>query len=1095
MVRFNVLGPVSVGVGEDAAVLPAGIPRTLLVVLLLNANRVVPAEQLATALWGATPPAKAGAGLRNHVLRLRRQLGDEAGARVRTVAPGYLAEASEDEVDTEVFLAGCRRGRRQLAAGDAVAARVTLGEALDLWRGEPLADLPPSVDVTLRVQELHETRITAWEDRITADLQLGRHLELIAELQSLAAAHPLREAVHGQLMLALYRAGRQAEALEAFGLLRRTLVGELAVEPSAPLQDLHAGILAADPALDAPAAAGPIAPGAGPAAGVPYQLPVDTRVFTGRGEELDRLLAIAGQAPFGNAAGMVVISAIEGMAGIGKSALAVHAAHRVRGSFPDGQLFIDLRGHTPGLEPMSAGQALDQLLTSLGVPPQTIPKDLGERAALYRDRLAGTSTLIVLDNAGGTAQIRPLLPNTPGCLVLVTSRRRLAGLDDAHTLTLGTLPEAEAIALLHKAAGPGRIPEQHPGAADLVALCGCVPLAIRVAAAQLRHRRALRIEDLIGQLRDEHSRLEHLHDQERGLEAVFETSYRDLPEAEQRMFRLLGLVPGADFDAYAAANLAAIDLRTAERLLESLLDHNLLAEHTPGRYRFHDLLRLYARSLGAAAPGDPALERLVEYYLHTARATDRHLARRTRSASARSAVLAPLAPDLPDRATALAWIRAERDNLLAARGAAGALSPQAVELTAALAAHLLLEGPWALAGTLHEEAVAAAHQQGDARSEADALCDLARVRMATGDYPGAGEPLNRALTLYQQSGVGAGEANALCDLGRVKHFTGDYAAAADLLERSLKLARDLGDRLGEGNALCELGRGVDFVIEGYSAAADRFEQAMLLYQEIGEGFGLAIALSELGRTRYMAAEFQAAAVALERALAAFQDLGSRHGEASTLGILGRVQYRRGDFAGADRHYAQALPLFQELGHRHGEANILWGMGLVQFRRGDLAGAADRFEAVLTMMQEIGSRHGQANLLCELGRVRHAEGDLVRATELLQQSLAMIEEIGDPGTEADVLVSSAALLAETEGPAEGLAMYRRALGVARGIRGALQEARALEGAARCAAELGEHATALEQLQQAVGLYQRMGAAEVAPAARLLAEWSARAGRVD
>ncbi|MBC3840396.1 hypothetical protein GXW82_09715 [Streptacidiphilus sp. 4-A2] len=647
----------------------------------------------------------AAPGLRNHVSRLRRSLGPGAAARVRTLAPGYLVEVGEGELDEQEFRQGCLLGRKALQDGDFASASRILASALGLWRGEPLADLPHSTDAAVQLRRLQETRLLALEGRFEADLRLSRHRDLLPELRALAGAHPLREALHGQLMLALYRVGRPTEALEVFRALRRALVQEFGVEPSPSVQELHRRMLDGDATLAAPAPldAAPApepsagtgttgttgttrAEGAGSRAtpGSPrHQLPADTVAFTGRSRELDELLGLARQAPQDGEPGTVVISAIDGMGGIGKSTLAIHAAHRIRARFPDGQLFIDLHGHTPGSAPLGVGEALDWFLRSLGVPPQLIPQDLDERAAFYRDRLADTRTLIILDNAASTAQVRQLLPATPGCLVLVTSRRRLTGLDDAHTIALDVLSGAEAVALLHAVAGPGRIPPDHPGVLELVGLCGHMPLAIRITAAQLRRRPSLRVADVVRRLRDERDRLDHLQDEDLDLAAVFESSYLALPAAEQQLFRHLGQAPGPDIDACAAANLIGADHRTAERLLESLLDHNLLTQHALGRYRFHDLVRLYARTAGSTghvAGSAAALERLLDYYQHTARTADLLLARVTRPGPAPAGAQAgagagpapAVRPRLSDRAQALAWMRTERHNLLAATAHAAA---------------------------------------------------------------------------------------------------------------------------------------------------------------------------------------------------------------------------------------------------------------------------------------------------------------------------------------------------------------------------------------------------------------------------------------
>ena len=1109
-VRFNLLGPVSVqDGGTEPVTVPAGLPRAVLAVLLLNPNRVVSGEELVQAVWGWDRPALAAAGLRNHVSRLRRQLGPVAAARVRTVAPGYLVEVGPGELDAEVFADACARGRLALREGDDKAACDLLTEALGLWRGEPLTDLSAWADADAHVLRLQETRLLALEGRIEAELRLGRHGELIAEIQTLARTHPLREELHRQLMLALYRAGRQAESLEVFRELHRTLTGELGVEPSASLRELHARILAADPALAVPLVPAEGVPTAvrteaAPAAarGPRFQLPSETRAFTGRTREIDHLLALADEAPAGTHAGMVVISAIDGMAGIGKSALALRAAHQVRAQFPDGQLFIDLHGHTPGMEPLDPGKALDWFLRSLGVPPQLIPQSLGERAAFYRDRLAGTRTLVFLDNAGSAAQVRPLLPATPGCLVMVTSRKRLTGLEDAHSLALDVLSEADAVALLHTVAGPGRIPADHPEVPVLAALCGRMPLAIRIVAARLRHHRVLRIEDVTAQLRDEQRRLSYLQDEDRNLAGVFESSYAALPPAEQRLFRLLAVVPGGDVDLHAAASVAGTDARTAERLLESLLDHNLLAQHAPYRYQFHDLVRLYARTLGeapeAAEECDAALQRLLDHYQETADTADRHLARYIRpgrsladqadgtGAGAGAASGARGGSGAPsDRAAALAWMRAEHDNLVDCLAHVADQPHRVVPLTSALAAYLQQEGPWPLAAALHRAAATAAQQIGDRLGEANALWDLGRVRYGVGDLSAAVELQQQVLGLYRDLGSRHGEARALHELGRLRHATGDFPAAAELQEQSRAACQEVGDRQGEANALEDLGR-VRYAAMDIPGAEGLFAQALAIFEAFGDRLGEANSHWDLGRMRSAVGDLSAAAERFGSALAIYQEVGSRQGEANALGDLGGVLLATGDSATAIALQEQALAIFQEIGHRPNEAYARCDLGRARFADGDVAAAADQFERALEYFQQIGSRQGEANARHELGRVRQAAGDLAAATELLDRSLAMFEELGDRHGEVEVLTSIGALAAEVAGPAEGRVRYLRAAELAHELGTQVDEATALEGAAHCAARAGDRAAARHDLARAVAMYRRLGSARATPAAAYLAE---------
>ena len=1092
--RFGLLGPVLVEGDGSPIEITSAMARAVLAVLLLNANTVVPESQLIGALWGETPPASATASLRNHLMRLRRQLGEEGGARIRAVVPGYLFRVEPGELDLDSFAELSAAGRRAAQGGQWTKASEDLAAALSLWRGAPLADVSgPQQDV--RIQSLLEARLQAFEGRIEADLELGRHAELVDELRGLIADQPRHEAFHGQLMLALYRTDRRDEALEAFESLRRTLVDELGVEPSPSLQQLHRRILDGDPGLAL--AAGSTNP-AGPASpnrvGPRFQLPADTRAFTGRADELEELIELARAAPKGTDSGMVVISAIDGMGGVGKTALAVHAAHRVREQFPNGQLFLDLRGYTTDLEPLTTGDALDWFLRSLGVPPQMIPQDLGERAAYYRDRLDGTRTLIILDNASSAAQVRPLLPGTPGCLVLVTSRKRLSGLDDASFLALDVLPEADAIALLHTVAGPDRIPAHNPAVLELVTLCGYVPLAIRITASRLRHHPALRIEDVVAQLRDETARLDQFQDEDRNLIAVFDLSYQDLPVPEQHLFRLLGLVPGTDFDVHAAAGLAGLDQRTAEYLLESLLDHNLLTQHTTGRYRFHDLIRVYARSLAEHDPvedRDAALDRLLDYYLQTAHRAHRHLARHTTSVatsiSETSTSISATAPELSDWADALAWMRAERDNLLACSSYAAAhdQSARVVGLIAVLAPLLHQDGPWAQAAALHQTAATTAHDHGDGLGEANALWELGRMRQVTGDYPASTGLQERVLALGRELGHRLTEANALHELGRVRMSTGDYPGAADLVEQALGWFRELGDRLGEGNALWDLGR-IRLLTSEYPAAGELHEQALAIYQELDFLPGAANAYWELGRVRLATGRYPAGAELLERALALFRDLGARLGQGNAMSELAAVRLATGNFEAAGELQEQALEIYLDLGHRLNGSYALWNLGRVRLATGHYEAAADMLERALVIFQGLGSRFGESCVMHDLGRVRLATGDYPAAADLLDRCLVIVQDLGDPQSEAVVLNSKAELLFKTTGPDEALPLYRQVLKLATEVNSPLDQGHAFEGIARCLERTGDREAALAELREAVAIFEQLGAAELKVAASYLAE---------
>ena len=584
--------------------------RILLAALAAHANQPVSLDALAEVVWDGAPPPGSITTLRTHLARLRRCLGPRIARRIVTRSSGYAIELTEDELDLLAFEHHCRRARAALRAADNTQASASGALALRLPRGEPLSDVPSQLLRDLLVPQFERQRVQVAEDWIEAELRLGRHEPVLEQLMDLTARYPLRERFHAQLMLALAHSGRRAEALTAYQRARKTLVAELGVEPGRELRALHERMLADDEETpdtrwpDEELACPPVTE-------APRQLPPAAGHFTGRGAELAWLTGLAACCdPQAVAGGTAVITAIDGMAGIGKTALAVHAAHRVSDRFPDGQLFVDLHGYTEGHSPREPGDALGMLLRALRVPMGRIPEDAQERAGLYRERLAGTRTLVLLDNAADEAQVRPLLPAAPGCLVLVTSRRRLKGLDDARSVSLNLLTQWDAVALLHAVTGPGRVPADDPLLDEIAHQCGRLPLALRIAGALLRHRLAWNPGHLAAVLRDEHRRVPALTDGERDLATMLGLSYIGLSEPHRLLLGRLAQVSGPDAAADAAAALLGTDPDTATGLLADLADHNLLITHAPGRYRLHDLIRAHARTLAATNPApDPETSR------------------------------------------------------------------------------------------------------------------------------------------------------------------------------------------------------------------------------------------------------------------------------------------------------------------------------------------------------------------------------------------------------------------------------------------------------------------------------------------------------
>jgi DNA-binding SARP family transcriptional activator len=1007
-VQFRLLGPVEVGVGNRLVEVGAARQRSVLAVLLLDANRGVSVDQLVERVWGGRRlPERPRKAAQIYVSLLRTALSALDGVAIVRRPDGYVIDVHERSVDVHEFhrLVGQAR-----ACTEDDRAMALFQRALGMWRGEAFGELDTPWLADIR-QNLNQQRWTAERDLTDVQLRQGQHGTVLTRLSRWAQEHPLDERLTGQLMLALFRCGRQADALAEYQRVRDRLADELGTSPGRTLHALYQRILTDDPSLA-------FVPGP-PNTVVPRQLPVAPRWFTGRHTELDALRGHSGHHTTG---GVVVISAINGMAGVGKTALAIHTAHELAAKFPDGQLFIDLHGYTQGFQPRTSSDALDRLLRALGVPHQRIPRDAEERAALYRQRLAGTRTLIVLDNAVDEAQLRPLLPGESGCLVLVTSRRRLKGLDDAYALSLDVLPRSDALALLSTVSGRA----DDPALAEIAESCGRLPLALRIAAALLRHRPAWSLEHLADLLRDQDRRVSKLSDGERDLGAVFALSYASLTGTHQRLFRRLGLIPGPDTDAAAAAALADTDKDTAACLLEDLVDHNLLVQHTPDRYRMHDLIRLHARALARQdTDHDATLARLLDHYQRTA-------ARAEYLVTPFPGPEVPV-PALSGRDAAWEWLRTERPNLLAAlqhvtgRDDAG----RVIALTAGLATLLHVDGPWTQAISLHTVAAATAHRVGDHSGRAHALTRLGDARRATGDFSGAIRDLHEAWTLARELDDRRAQANALTRLGQIRGLTGDHPGAIRDLHEALDQFQHLGELRGQANALTMLGQ-----IEG------------------------------------MSGELPNAARALRAALDLFRELDDRHGQANALARLGPVQRRTGEFPGALRDLHEALSLYRDLGDRHGEAVALACLGDVRGVTGDRPGAVRLLRAALELFRRLGERLGQANTLTMLGQLRGVSGDHAGATSDLREALDLFRLTGAHGNEVWAMNQYATVLAATGDRGQALAIHRDALHLARETHQPELAAGALEGIGACLVGDGDTETGVAHLEQALEIFRRL-----------------------
>ena len=653
-------------------------------------------------------------------------------------------------------------------------------------------------------------------------------------------------------------------------------------------------------------------------------LPHDIRSFTGRQADLARLMAGVKET-----GGVVGIYAIDGMAGVGKSAFAVHAAHVLAPRFPDGQIFLQLHAHTGGHRPVDAADALASLLLTTGVAAGQIPAALSDRSALWRSHLAGRRVLLLLDDAASHEQVEPLLPGTPGSLALITSRRHLSALDGAMSICLETLPPDEAAALLNRLADRPGLESADPAVEEINRLCGHLPLAIGMLARQLHHHPAWSAAGLARELaaaRDRLELMELMHAENLSVAAAFDLSYQDLTVGQRRLFRRLGLHPGTDIDSYAAAALDGSSLAAARRGLDELFDQHLVTEPASGRYRMHDLIREYARTLvqtDDSEDRESAIVRLTDYYVRAAAAIGRHFNR-----SHPAVGEAPVGvPELLTREEAAAWMEAERANMHAVVDyAAGRGWPApGIVIATAMSGFLQTHGHWAQMWSLHVTAL-----------------DTAR----TADYR-------------------QGEAEVLTNLGIVQRLTGDYVAAAATLARALGVCRSSGDEHGHAKALVALGI-VQRLTVSYPMATATLTQALELHERVGDRLGQADALSELGCVQRLTRDHRAARASLERALDLYRDLGDRHGQADSLRYLARVYQETGDYEIVASCYADALELYRGLDDRLGQAHTLNFLGIAQHVSDDYLTAEDTLKDALDLYRDLGHRLGQAEVLNNLG---------------------------------------------------------------------------------------------------------------------------------
>ncbi|MGX1853263.1 BTAD domain-containing putative transcriptional regulator [Streptomyces sp. NPDC055299] len=953
--RFTVLGPVRAWRGTTP--LAAGSPqqRALLAALLLRGGRTATAPELVDALWGDEPPHAALAALRTYASRLRKALGADADALV-SESGGYAIRPVNgraldlDHDRAEQYAAEAEKAK---ASGDRGRARELLDSALALWDGEPLAGLAGPYAETQRTR-LDEWRLSLTETRLELILESGRHTDVVSELTALTAAHPLRERLRELLMLALYRSGRQAEALAVYADTRRLLADELGVDPCASLSDLHQRILRADTDLDAPPVTSD-GPGTTDQVIVrPQQLPATVADFTGRTTfvcELGAQLATA-------EGSVMAVSALTGIGGVGKTTLAVHVAHSAREHFPDGQLYVDLQG--AGQTPSEPEAVLGAFLRSLGTPDSSIPDGLEERSALYRSTLAGRRVLTLLDNARDAAQIRPLLPGTEGCAALITSRARMIDLAGAHLIDLDVMSPEEAMNLFTRIVGEERVSSERKAVMAVVGACGFLPLAIRIAASRLAARRTWTVSILARKLADERRRLDELRAGDLAVKATFELGYGQLEPQQARAFRLLGLAEGPDISLAAAAAILDLDADAAEELLESLVDTSLLESAAPGRYRYHDLVRLYARDCAERDEQPPsertaALSRLLDFY--SATAANMYVLERPgdRLVDHMEATTFP-GLEFTDRTTALEWLFSEAGCLLAcARQCGGpATLRRAVDLIL-LTKDLAESGADALQ---YEQAnislLAAAQEAGDQHAQARSHTALTYVRTLAGRLDEADENAKSAMLLGMAAEDPFSSSYAPNDRAIIANSQRRHDDAEAYLRQALTAFRADRNWQSEASALCNLSR-VHLDTGRVGSAIQLAEEGIAIYRRVGAKRRLANGMYALALAYTRANRLVEAAEQLGAALAIFQDSRQRFWEGMT------------NFRLAELDLAARRP----------------------------AAAANHAEQALAALRGIGGESRRASVLTTLGRALNDIGHTDRARVCWQEALAMFERVGSP----------------------------------------------------------------------------------------------------
>jgi len=995
--RILVLGAFELVHGGQVVPVGGRVGQAILTALASRPDtKVLPAE-LITTVWGG-PGVVSVDTLYSQVTRLRQAVAP-VGLDIVGHRPGYRLPVAADQVDLVQF-DQLLRTARALSDSDPDEAAQRLRAAVALWRGPYAVDNLSLPGIRRLAAGWEARRLDAEEDLAEIDLRRGRPDQVLDRLHTLAAAHPRRPRLAAALARALAATGRIDQA--------RTVLTQAERIAGRAGDRVHPALARAREALSRPGPdGGPPGARPGPVASatvVPFQLPADTIRFTGRTDHLARLLDLCAGEDRGAPAN-VVVTAVEGMAGIGKTALAVHAAHRLADRFPDGVLFTDLCGFTPEADPTRPEQVLDQLLRGLGVPGSRIPPDPEARVGLYRSVLAHRRVLIVLDNAAHETQLAPLLPTTPGCRTIVTSRRHLAGLDDATHLVLPVLDPGEAADLFRALAGDRATPADWPTIERIATLCGGLPLAIRIAAARLRQAPAATPTTLYAELADAlgtESGLDWLSDGHRAVGAALAVSYRHLTADQRRAFRLGGLHPGRSIEPYAVAALADTGLDRAGQLLEELHAASLLDQPAHRRYALHDLVAAYSGTLTADLPEPDrhaALGRLFDHYAASAtRAMDLAYPWEADQRPRPPVVHTP-APSFSDGEQAQAWLDSETDNLLAAahHAATSSRADHTVHQSATLRRHVRARGDYGRAALLHQQALDSARQTGNHQAEQDALVGLGYIRRLQGGHERAVECFEQALDSARRTGNHAAVQDALRGLGDVHYVQGRHGRAIECFEQALASARLTGNHTATQNALRGLGE-VHYIQGRYGPAAECFEQALASARRTGSRSAEQDALQGLGVIHYLQGRYPHAIECFEQALASARQAGDRTGEQYSLRGLGYVHSLQGRYGPATDCFEQVLVVADQMGDRNGQFEAHHGLGRVQRATDNHRDAVRHQQAALQLALDLGQPADQARAHDGLAHTHRALGNPEQARHHWQAALDLLAAIGTDRTE-------------------------------------------------------------------------------------------------